>query len=165
MQCVQVLCFHFLSQCTQVLVDCPSRKIIDSHYLALDLAHQIKFPGERIWTICVEKYTFFVEIMWFNGVEPIKSLFMDLNVSRYVGCDSGADLHATHSSIRVGGVRHVGTHAAVLLCLFPLCTKQEKLQVRLIFVLKKKVAISNMRDGYSVCTCTYLPNHICAELC
>ena len=30
----------------QVLVDCPSRKIIDSHYLALDLAHHIKFPGE-----------------------------------------------------------------------------------------------------------------------
>ena len=30
----------------QVLVNCPSRKIIDSHYLALDLAHHIKFPGE-----------------------------------------------------------------------------------------------------------------------
>lgn len=34
----------------QVLVDCPSRKIIDGHYLALDLNHQIKFPGKSIRT-------------------------------------------------------------------------------------------------------------------
>ena len=32
------------SPCMQVLVDCPVRKIIDSHYVALDLSHQIKYP-------------------------------------------------------------------------------------------------------------------------
>ena len=29
----------------KVLVNCPSRRIIDSHYIALDLTHQIWFPG------------------------------------------------------------------------------------------------------------------------
>ena len=55
--------------------------------------------------------------------------FLPIFCSRYVGCDSGADLYATHGSVRVGGIRHVGTHAAVLLCLFALFAKQEELQV------------------------------------
>ena len=30
----------------QVLVNCPSRRIISGHYVALDLSHSIHFPGE-----------------------------------------------------------------------------------------------------------------------
>ena len=44
--CVYIALYSLSMNVPQVLVDCPSRKIIDSHYLALDLAHQIKFPGE-----------------------------------------------------------------------------------------------------------------------
>ena len=37
--------FHVCDVPVQVLVDCPSRKIISGHYMALDLSHSIHFPG------------------------------------------------------------------------------------------------------------------------
>ena len=113
-------CLHVLPLCTvmyqplmfQVLVDCPSRKIIDGHYLALDLAHQIKFPGERKvitpgWCVYVFKHS----------------------THRYAGCYNRADLHAAHCRLWVGRVRHAHTDAAVLLHFLTLCTEQEELQV------------------------------------
>ena len=47
---------------SQVLVDCPSRRVIEGHYLALDLGHQIKFPGRENSLIMTLLTIFFLMI-------------------------------------------------------------------------------------------------------